>query len=185
MKKKVLFVHGAGNQEDGHGSKTLLFYIKKMLGGEYAVLSPQMPDPENPRYEAWRETIHAQLAQMEEPLLLIGHSFGGSILIKYLSEEPLRRSVQGLFLVAAAYWGIEGWEIAEYALEENFEKRFPDIANVYLYHSWGDEWVPFTHVVHYAEKLPKAKVRTLKGTEHTFLEGLPELIEDIKNLEKW
>jgi hypothetical protein len=42
--------------------------------------------------------------------------------------------------------------------------------------------VPFAHLAHYQEHLPTVTARPIDGTEHSFVEGLPTLVEDIKSL---
>jgi hypothetical protein len=51
-----------------------------------------------------------------------------------------------------------------------------------LDHSRHDEEVPFAHLGYYQEKLPQATARALDGHEHSFTDGLPELVDDIKHL---
>jgi len=42
--------------------------------------------------------------------ILIGHSLGGSFLLKYVSEEKIAKTVAGIFLIATPYWGGAGWQ---------------------------------------------------------------------------
>jgi predicted alpha/beta hydrolase family esterase len=185
MQGQVLFVHSAGSQGPEVGSDHLLRYLQAHLGADFEVFSPKMPDPEHPRYVNWKLTLEKQFIILPQELILVGHSLGGSVLLKYLSEETVNKSIIGLFLVAVPYWGGKEWEIEEYRLPFDFESKLPPIPNIFLYHSRKDSWVPFPHLLHYAEKLPQAKVRVLEGSEHEFCNGLPELIGDIKNIAKY
>jgi predicted alpha/beta hydrolase family esterase len=107
---------------------------------------------------------------------------GGSILLKYLSEEEAAKPVAGLFLVAAPYWGVEDWEVGEYALQEDFASRLLRGLPVFLYHSRDDETVPFAHLALYAEKLPRATVKEFDGCGHQFDDDLSEVARDIGRL---
>jgi uncharacterized protein len=102
-----------------------------------------MPHEDHPVYEAWKERIAKELDALEGEVVLVGHSLGGSILLKYLSEEEVEKSVVGLFLVAMPYWGVEDWEVGEFALREDFASKIPKDLTVFLYHSRDDEVVPF------------------------------------------
>jgi hypothetical protein len=42
--------------------------------------------------------------------------------------------------------------------------------------------VPFGHLSYYGEHLPTATVRPIEGSAHSFVEGLPALVDDIRNL---
>ncbi len=87
MKKQILFIHSAGAQGPHEGSGRLVAHLQKGLGPEYQVLYPIMPDPENPAYEPWKAQLEKELTALEGEAILVGHSLGGSVLLKYLSEE--------------------------------------------------------------------------------------------------
>jgi predicted alpha/beta hydrolase family esterase len=185
MSKPILFIHGAGNLIRQHkplGSRKLVESLRQQLGSDYQILAPEMPDPDNPRHLAWRDQIEQELGRLSADVLLIGHSLGGSTLLKYLAEGTYHRSIAGLFLVAAPYWGKQDWEL-EYAVPDDFASRLPPISQIFLYHSRSDEEVPFASLKRYQEHLPQATVRVLEGTQHAFTEGLPLLAQDIKQLQ--
>jgi uncharacterized protein len=183
MKEEILFIHSAGPQGYHEGSNYLVTYLQHNLGPAYEIVFPEMPDPENPRYKSWRRTLNGVFDSVEDDLILVGHSLGASVLLKYLSEEKVERKIKGLFLIGAIHWGKEEWNVEEYTLNKNFSERLPDIPNIFLYHSNDDEVVPITHLHYYAEELPYAITRELSNRGHLFGKGFPELVEDIKKLE--
>jgi predicted alpha/beta hydrolase family esterase len=182
VRKQILFIHGAGNQHKPLGSGKLVASLRQQLGRDYDVLAPDMPDPDHPRYLAWRGQIEQELGRLDADALLIGHSLGGSMLLKYLAEETYQKPIAGLFLVAVPYWGKQDWEL-EYAVPDDFASHLPTIQHLFLYHSRADENVPFSSLRRYQENLPRATVRALAGKEHSFTKGLPPLAQDIKQLE--
>src|ERR671916_1416631 len=181
MKKRVLFIHGGGEgayEED----RKLAASLQDALGAAYEVRCPQMPDEDRPEYAAWRDRISQELAALSGEVILVGHSLGGSILLKYLGEEEAAKPVAGLFLVAAPFWGAEEWEVDEYAVREDFASKLPPELPVFLYHGRDDEVVPFAHLALYADKLPRATVRELDGRGHQLGEDLSEVARDIGGL---
>jgi predicted alpha/beta hydrolase family esterase len=102
--------------------------------------------------------------------------------LKYLSEEELEKPVAGLFLVATPYWGVEDWEVSEYALREDFASKIPAEITVFLYHSRDDEVVPFEHAALYAEEFSRVSVREFDGRGHQFGDDLSEVAWDIGRL---
>jgi uncharacterized protein len=181
MRKQVLFIHGGGEgayEEDGK----LAASLQDALGAAYDVRCPKMPDEDRPVYRAWKERIAEELGALEGEVILVGHSLGGSILLKYLSEEEVERFVAGLFLVATPYWGVEDWEVGEYALQEHFASKIPNEMTAFLYHSRDDEVVPFAHAALYAERLPRATVQEFDGRGHQFDDDLSEVARDIGRL---
>ncbi len=182
MKKHILFIHSAGPQQQGEGSSGLVTYLKNELGNDFEIHHPLMPDPENPRYDAWKKKLHKDLSTLQGEAILIGHSLGGSVILKYLSEEKYTASIKALFLVSTPYWGKTSWEMDEYVLGKDFAEKITPFSHLFLYHSKGDEWVPFSHLKLYATELPNAVIREIEGHEHEFSNGLLQLIEDIKQL---
>ncbi|HMG88486.1 MAG TPA: alpha/beta fold hydrolase [Chryseolinea sp.] len=182
MTKEILFVHSAGPQGHHEGSDYLVRYLIDALGPGYRIWLPDMPDPENPHYVNWKARLKKEFASIEDEVILVGHSLGASVLLKYLSEERLQQRVAGLFLIGAVYWGKKDWEVKEYVLKRNFSSKLPSMGRIFLYHSSDDEVVPISHVRYFANELPKATVREFEHRGHLFGRGLPELVEDIKGL---
>jgi uncharacterized protein len=181
-KKQVLFVHSGGSQGLHEGSNDLVAWLRLALGPPYEVLYPLMPNPDQPVYEQWKQELKKELARLDEGIILIGHSLGGSVILKLLSEEKFTKKIDGIFMIGSPYWGKRNWKVNEYELKHDFPVCLPDVGEMYLYHSRKDAVVPFKHLSYYAEKLPFANVRALGGSEHIFSSGLPELARDIKSL---
>jgi predicted alpha/beta hydrolase family esterase len=101
MKKQILFIHSAGPQGRGQGSSGLIQFLEKELGDVFDFIHPDMPDPENPTYKEWRSRLRLEFSGLRKDAILVGHSIGGSALLKFLSEEFVDGPFSGLFLVAA------------------------------------------------------------------------------------
>jgi predicted alpha/beta hydrolase family esterase len=181
MNKQVLFVHGGGEgayEED----KKLAENLQNALRAAFDVRCPRMPDEASPDSEAWKGTIARELAALDGEVVLVGHSLGAFVLLRYITEEAVEKPVAGLFLVAAPYVGTEGWQVEEDALPEDFASKLPEGLPVFLYHSRDDEVVPFAHLALYAEKLPQASIHEFDGRGHQFDDDLSEVARDIKEL---
>lgn len=179
-KGQVLFIHGAGGEafeEDG----ALVQSLREELGPEFVVEYPEMPDADAPEFGKWSDRISHDLSALDDGVILVGHSFGGSMLLKHLSEERVETSVAGVFLFATPYWGTEDWEV-DYKLREDFPEALPKEVPIFLYHSRDDEVVPFAHLALYAGKLPHATVREFDVRGHQFGDDLSEMAGDIAGL---
>jgi uncharacterized protein len=181
MKKQLLFIQGGGEGAYVEDAK-LVDSLRDALGADYNVIYPPMPHEEAPDYEAWKGQIAAELAGLSDDVILVGHSLGGSFLVKYLAEETLKQTVAGLFLIAPPYWGAEDWEVEAYAPREGFASKLAHIPHIAFYHSREDEWVPFAHQALYAQKLPQAKTHEFDGRGHQLNDDLSEVAHDIKSL---
>lgn len=177
MTHHVLFIHGGGGYK---ADKKLAADLQTVLGTAYDVQYPKMPD--SPEIEVWNDRIAAELAALDDEVILVGHSVGGSILLKHLSEEPVKNPIAGIFLIAPPYWGVEGWEVDEYTLQSDFPSKLPEGPPVFFYHSRDDETVPFVHLALYAEKLPEATIHEFDGRGHQFDDDASDIARDIKSL---
>lgn len=181
MKRHVLFVHGGG--EGAHeADERLAASLREALGSEYEVRSPKMPDEDRPEYDAWKEKISGELAAIGGEAVLVGHSLGASVLLKYLSEEAVGRPVAGVFLVATPYWGAEDWEVEEYELREDRVSKIPEELPMFFYHSRDDKVIPFAHLALYKARLPQATVREFDSRGHQFGDDLSEVAGDIREV---
>lgn len=179
MKKQIFFAHSAGPQGPGQGSHDLLSMLRTELSQSYEIIAPIIDRPHAPDYQQWQKVLNAAFATTKVPLILIGHSLGGSVLLKYLSEQKPDVRIQAMFLIAMPHWGAPDWEVAEFVLEKNFSDALRNIPAIYLYYSEDDEVIPMQHLTFYRNALKNAVVRKLKGYDHEFKTGLPELVQDL------
>src|SRR6185503_18525481 len=157
--RTILVIHGAGKPRRRRGKVYWEPLLGDALGRGYRVLAPRMPRPEQPQYWTWARRIDALIGSTRKPIL-VGHSFGASVLLKYLAETVRRPALAGLFLVATPFWGAD---FPEFALPPDFGARLRDLSPVYLYHSRDDAEVPFEHLARLSRALPHAVVRALDG----------------------
>ena len=182
VKKHVLFIQGAGEgayEEDAELVKSL----QDVLGTEYNVLYPKMPEEESSGYEAWKAQISKGLAALDGKVILVGHSVGSSMVLKYLSEERAETSLAGIFLIAAPYWGSGGWQVDAFTVDEGHASKLLKALPVFFYHSRDDDVVPFAHLAMHAEKFPQATIREFDGRGHQFNNDLSEVAADIASLQ--
>jgi predicted alpha/beta hydrolase family esterase len=182
--KQILFIHSGGEQGPGQGSNDLVNWLRNELGQAYTIFYPLMPDPESPEYGKWKLKVGEALSELNDGVILIGHSLGGSVLVKFLSEENCDLKIAALCLIASPAWGRKNWKVHDFVLRENFEEALPKIQKVFVYHSHNDEVVPFNHLLYYIEKFTGAVSRRLPNGGHLFSHGLPELAADIKTLSR-
>jgi predicted alpha/beta hydrolase family esterase len=184
MTKHLLFIQGAGEgafEED----KALAKSLRQSLGPDYDVHYPAMPDEENAPYEQWKQHIRDELAGMYGSVVLVGHSVGGSVLAKCIGDLKVEQPIVGIFLIAAPFWGGDGWRYEgyeEYELPKDVASKVPSGASVFLCHCRDDAVVSFDHLALFAEVFPQAKVRAIDKGGHQFNNDLSDVARDIKSL---
>lgn len=181
--REVLFIHSAGTQSETEGSGLFLHALRGQLQPDIVVHAPIMPAPDSPEAGPWLEALGRHVAERQVPFALVGHSLGGSIILKYLSENPIPPLLRGVVTVAAPFWGAPDWDVSEYALSPAAGAALAAVKRLVLYHSRDDEVVSFDHLDRYATLLPHAVVRQVDGRGHIFGNGeVADMVADIRGL---
>lgn len=97
MKKRVIIVHGWGGSPD----TDFLPWAKEELKKKgYKVITPAMPDPDNPRIETWVPYLAEVIGNPQETDILAGHSIGCSTILRYLETLSDSKKMDKVILVA-------------------------------------------------------------------------------------
>jgi leucyl-tRNA synthetase len=165
---KVVILHGCPDSKEKHldnASRTYdkhwIPWTKKELEKFGAdVITPIMPEPWKPSYEAWKKEI--EKINIDENSILIGHSCGTAFWVRYLGET--KKSVKALIMVAP-------WKEApnenkrsfyDFEIDPSIKNR---IGHIYIFTS-NDEYKSGKESARlYSEKID-AKVVELKNHGH-------------------
>lgn len=179
----VIVVHGAGWQPPAGQGEDWKATLAARLGPGWEVRAPQMPRPEEPDYWVWKHVFDEVLRHAPRRVTLVGHSMGGSFLLKYVALEEHDLEVDGLFVVAAPFFGkYPDWRGPGFILPED-PGPLRQVDPLVFYHSQDDDIVPFAHLDDYAGRLPQAHIRRLHGLGHVINQTqLPELVDDLQRL---
>src|SRR5436305_8543152 len=85
VRQQILFIQGGGAgayQVD----RQLVVSLRSALGPDYEVLYPKMPRESDPDYQNWKPRIGKEVVRLKDGAILVGHSVGGSFLLKYICE---------------------------------------------------------------------------------------------------
>jgi len=183
MSKNVLFIHGAG---DGgyEADKMLAASLRNELGAAYKVHFPKMSQDETESFfgTQWPKQIRKEISSIKGEVILVGHSLGASMLLKYLSENKIRKQIAGVFLAAPPFWsGDEDW-VQPLKLREDFYSSLPKNVPIFFYQCKDDEEVPHSQFNRYKRSLQGATFREIKSGGHQFNNDLSIVATDIKSL---
>lgn len=198
MKKQILIVHG-GNAFEKY--EDYISYLKnkevsidklnfkdwkrslgEVLGNEYQVLNPQMPNSQNARYSEWKIWFERLIPILDDTVVFIGHSLGGIFLAKYLSENNYPKKIKAIFLIAAPFNTKDEHQLVDFVLSNDLSSFLKQSGNIFLYQSKDDEVVPYSNVLNYQKFIPDAKVRIFENRKHFNQAELFEIVSDIKSL---
>lgn len=180
MKKTcVLFVQGGGKGAHSEDAP-LASSLQRALGPKYDVRFPRMPGEADPKVEAWKEKISSELAQISSMVILVAHSVGGSIVLRYLSEEKVHKPIAGLYLLAAPSWDEERWNFDDLKLRRDIAEKLASIPRIVFYHCRDDDVVPFAHLALHGARIPRAVTRAVNSGGHQFGNDLTAVATDIQ-----
>lgn len=141
------------------------------------------PFPFRPRYQAWREEL--ERFEIKSDTILVGHSYGGGFLVRYLSEHKDMRV--GKVVLVAPWTNPDNYEISDTGDSFNFEidPDFPSRTDgVTVFVSMDDEPSVIKTVDILESKVRGLQVRKYKDKGHFTLDDLggpafPELLEQV------
>lgn len=180
MRNQLLFIQGGGN--GGYeADEKLVASLRSSLGPTYEINYPQIIADESKKDYGWLQQIGKAISGRRSEIILVGHSFGASMLLKYLSENKIKEKIAGIFLIATPFWrGNEDWEQG-LKLEQNVVEHLLAVS-IYFYHCKDDEEISFDNLLQYKQKLPQAIFREINNGGHQLNNDLRIVANDIKAL---
>jgi predicted alpha/beta hydrolase family esterase len=176
----LLFIQGGGNGAH-RVDLQLVNSLQQYLADQFTIIYPEMPNEDDPDYNLWKNVFGRELEKTDGPVILIGHSVGGFLLIKFLSENTVQADIKALFFIAIPFLGDGGWQYEGMFLKDDFANALPQ-APLFFYHSMDDAIVPFHHLALYAQQLPGAAIREIAHGGHQLNNDLSAVVADIKGL---
>ena len=181
MGKRIIFIQGGG--EGGYTADTgLVASLRAALGETYEVRYPQMHTDETLPDFGWPGQIGKEISGVNGEVILVGHSLGASMLLKFLSENEIPKKIDGVFLISTPFWsGNEDW-VQGLRLQGDFAARLSKDVPLFFYHCRDDEGIPLAHLDLYRQKLPRAIFREIPTGGHQLNNDLTIVAGDIKSL---
>ncbi|SKC83752.1 alpha/beta hydrolase [Ohtaekwangia koreensis] len=181
MRKHVIFFQGGGGEEDYAADGKLVDSLQNIIGDDYTIHYSRLPDEPVPDFGRINQIDNA-ISNSADDIILIGHSLGASMLLKYLSENEVKKKISGVFLISTPFWsGDEGWKEA-LKLKKDFADTLSKDIPIFMYHCSDDEVVPFALFALYKQHLPWATFREIPSGGHQLNNDLTIVAQDIKSL---
>ncbi|HTN36898.1 MAG TPA: alpha/beta hydrolase, partial [Arachidicoccus sp.] len=98
MKKELLFIQGGGEKGFEADAK-LASSLQQYLGKAYHVYYPLLQTDESKADFGWPQQIGKEISKINSEVILVGHSLGASMLLKFLSENEIKNQIAGIFLI--------------------------------------------------------------------------------------
>ena len=180
-RKQVLFIQGGGNGGYEADAK-LVASLQKALGKDYEISYPRMETDDAASDFGWLKQIGKEIGKPRADVILVAHSLGASLLLKYLAENKVSKKVAGIFLISTPFWSGKAAWVQGLKLKEDFAQQLPKNVRIFFYHCRDDEEIPFDHLTSYRHKLPAAIFREIESGGHQLGNDLSLVAKDINNL---
>lgn len=180
---QIMFVQGGGEGAHDEWDHALVASLGRELGERYEIRYPRMPNEAEPRYLTWKSALEKELEALSSGAVLIGHSVGGTMLLRTLAEHSSLPHLRAIVLLAAPFVGDGGWSSDELPALPELGARLPRDVPIHFYQGLDDETVPPSHVELYARAVPQARVHRMRGRDHQFKNDLREVARLIAALE--
>lgn len=176
--KHVLVVHSASEQNYDSGSNPLIRYLKSQLQGiEWH--TPSFPREDGQVYKNWVKVLTETLADIpeEDELIIIGHSFGGTVVMKYLTENQDTHHISKVVLISSPFFGCDDkFSAPENKLKEHAEDALDSKIILYHIQSEDDDRVNISHQDCWRQHFKGLNTITKKEGKHEFHQGIEDLL---------
>jgi len=197
-KKQILFIHGGYTFENRKDYlkflkdykidpyKKRIYWINWLATKlkNYEIVIPQMPCDKNAKYEEWKIWFEKYLPFIKDKnFILMGHSLGAIFLLKYLSENNLKKKIGQLHLFAPAIFddglGPEKLSTLRSNLKKikNIEKKCKEF---HLWYSKDDPVCLFKNSEIIRNIIPNVNFHVFKNKGHFKQPTFPEILKIIK-----
>ena len=134
MEKHVVFFQGGGGQKDHDADAGMVASLISNLGTTYIVHYPVLLNEKAPDYGRHKQISH-EISIKGDGVILAGHSFGASMLLKYFSENRITKKIEGVVLISTPFWsGDEDW-VKPFKLHKDVAERLNKKIPLFFYHS--------------------------------------------------
>jgi len=93
-------IHGWDGFPKNHWFPWLKKELEKL---NFKVIIPKMPNPDNPKIEAWVTFLEQSVGKVNRDTFFIGHSIGCQAIMRYLEKLDKKENVGGIIFVAGFF----------------------------------------------------------------------------------
>jgi len=147
----------------------------------FEVLAPELPFSGEPDLFEWLKAMEEQVGRIDSEDIILGHSLGAVMALRYLEGAEMTGTPRAVILVAAP-WTHKRPEMRSFFTHElDADVLMWKASDFIIVHSKDDDLVPFDHAEKYRDIL-KGKLLERDKEGHYMGEKYPILLQLIKKL---
>ena len=175
---KFILIHG---YKSGPKLNFWPWLIDELKKRGHEVVAPQLPDAENPDEQAWTEALLEEVKNVDDETIVIGHSLGGAMALRFLEAVEARSTPKACLLISTPWMILSDKFRGFFMSELDFEVLMWKVSRFALLHSKDDDVIPFDHAQKY-EKVLHAKLHETEEAGHFKGESYPVMLKVIDEL---
>ncbi len=160
----IFIFHGTGGSPEGNWFPWLK---KELEERNHTVIVPALPSPDRPNLEVWVKSLQKFLETADKNTILIGHSLGGTLVLRMLEKLP--RTIRACFLVAPVSEIMRNDFDSLVSTFINHSFKWEKIRNhaksIVIFHADDDPYIPLSHARRLANNLD-ARLTVIAGGKH-------------------
>ena len=176
---RITIIHGFNATPE---SNFIPWLRKELVDRGYEVSVPHLPlkTGEPIEMQPLLETMFQEIGVLDQNDIVLGHSLGGALALRYLEYVELKSTPRAFVLVAAP-WKVNHPDMQALFMTDLDYDVLPWKASEFVVvHGSDDDVVPFDHAKKWAEVL-KARLIDADGNGHYTGEEYPILLETIES----
>ena len=164
MMAMIFMFHGTGGTPDDNWFPWLK---KELEERHHTVIVPALPSSDHPKLEVWMQGLQESMEAADEDTILIGHSLGGTLVLRILEKLPC--TVRACFLVApvSEMMGNDFDSLVSTFIDHPFDwmKIKNHTAVRKIFHADDDPYIPLSHARKLANNID-ASLTVIAGGKH-------------------
>jgi len=182
--KRVIIIHGWAGDAKSNWFPWLQSELEKR---DMEVYNFTMPNSKHPTQDVWLDYLNKNIDNVDEDTFFVGHSLGGTTILRYLEGQSREIKIGGIVLVASFAVPV-GYSYPDGFCQSsvNFEKIKRMVGDsVVLIHSDNDYYISDEVGRHLHESLGGRQIVINAGGHFTSKDGyieLPEVLEALTSL---
>lgn len=171
---RVVLIHGYNANPEMNFHPWLL---KELKDRGVEVIAPKLPLEGEPSPLECVEALIQAVGQLDDQTVIVGHSLGGVVALRYLEAAEAASTPRAVILVGSP-WLIKNEKIKSFFLSDfDYDVVMWKAKEFVIVHDKEDKLVPFDHAQKYAKMLGGELVAT-EGQDH-FMEAEYPILLDV------
>jgi len=172
---RIVIIHGYNSGPDQNFHPWL---VKELQNRGHKVLAPKLPREGEPDALVCIETLIKEVGRLDEDTIVLGHSLGGVLALRYLEAAEAISTPRAVILVGSPWQTKSEKTKGLFLTEFDYDVVMWKAKEFVVIHDKDDKLVPFDHAQKY-QKMLNAELIATNDLDHFMEAEYPIILETI------